>query len=232
MEEIQTIIKDKILIKIELELMSGMHIGTNDGIATIGAVDSITVRDPISNKTMIPGSSLKGKIRRLLLNKNGQKEVIGNWALERLFGVANNKENNAVIGRLQFADALLTDKSAEELKNKETDMEYTEIKFENKIDPITLQAMPRQIERAVRGSKYDVLITYTLQDLNEVEEDFKNLKDGLNLLKYDYIGGSGSRGYGKIKFNSIEIEAMKLKGENLLSDKEEKIKEMMKEILK
>ena len=31
----------------------------------------------------------------------------------------------------------------------------------------------------------------------------KLLAEGMKLLEYDYLGGSGSRGYGKVKFNDI-----------------------------
>ena len=39
----------------------------------------------------------------------------------------------------------------------------------------------------------------------QIEEDFKGNKNGLKLLEYDYIGGHGTRGYGKVKFNNVEV---------------------------
>ena len=32
------------------------------------------------------------------------------------------------------------------------------------------------------------------------------IRDGLTLLEYDYLGGNGSRGYGKIKFNDLTAD--------------------------
>ena len=229
MEE-KILIKDKIVIKAEVELLTGMHIGTNDGIATIGAVDSVVIRDPLTNSTMIPGSSFKGKMRRLLLNENGQEKINSVPSLERLFGSKQTKTDKR-LGRLQFCDAFLTDESKNELSKKQLDLPYTEIKFENSINPISLVANPRQIERAVKGSKYEVVINYTLQSEDEVIEDFKNIAKGFKLLQLDYIGGSGTRGYGRIRFNKIEIIPMKIKGENLISDKEEELKNIMKEVI-
>ena len=77
---------------------------------------------------------------------------------------------------------------------------YTEVKFENTIDRITAEANPRQIERAIRNSTFDFELIYEITDENEnqVEEDFKVIRDGLKLLELDYLGGSGSRGYGKV----------------------------------
>ena len=47
-------------------LESGLHIGGSSAFAAIGATDSPVIKDPISNLPIIPGSSLKGKIRALL----------------------------------------------------------------------------------------------------------------------------------------------------------------------
>ena len=32
------------------------------------------------------------------------------------------------------------------------------------------------------------------------------LAEGMKLLQYDYLGGSGSRGYGKVAFQNLEAE--------------------------
>ena len=207
-------IKDKFEISFTIELLSGMHIGTSDGIAIIGAVDSIVIRDPLTRKTMIPGSSLKGKMRSLLLrNTCDEKMKIENYpALGRLFGDKSVRE----YARLQFVDSLLSDDSMKKLENK-SDLQYSEIKFENTINPLTLEAKPRQIERALRGSEFDCKIIYTLSDENEVMEDFNNIKKGFILLENDYIGGSGSRGYGRIKIKNISVNAMNIT-ENLNVD--------------
>ena len=59
----------KLEIKGTIELVTGMHIGGSSAFAAIGAVDSPVVRDTLSDLPMIPGSSLKGKIRTLLAKK-------------------------------------------------------------------------------------------------------------------------------------------------------------------
>ena len=59
----------KILIKGELETVTGLHIGTGGAYSAIGAADSPVIRDVITGAPMIPGSSLKGKIRSLLARK-------------------------------------------------------------------------------------------------------------------------------------------------------------------
>ena len=59
----------KIEIKGKIKVKTGMHIGASEAFAAIGAIDSPVVRDKISNLPIIPGSSLKGKIRSLLAKK-------------------------------------------------------------------------------------------------------------------------------------------------------------------
>lgn len=56
----------KIKISGDIVVKTGMHIGGSSAFAAIGAVDSPVVRDVKSNLPMIPGSSLKGKMRSLL----------------------------------------------------------------------------------------------------------------------------------------------------------------------
>ena len=49
-----------------IEVMTGMHIGGSSAFAAIGAVDSPVIKDPLTGLPIIPGSSLKGKMRTLL----------------------------------------------------------------------------------------------------------------------------------------------------------------------
>lgn len=56
----------KIRINGDILVKTGMHIGGSSAFAAIGAVDSPIVRDVRSNLPLLPGSSLKGKMRSLL----------------------------------------------------------------------------------------------------------------------------------------------------------------------
>ena len=82
----------------------------------------------------------------------------------------------------------------------------TEVKFENSIQRTTAVANPRQIERVVRGAKFPMQLIYEVTDESEMVHDFEILKDGFQLLEYDYLGGSGSRGYGRVKIMDIHVE--------------------------
>ena len=49
-------------------------------------------------------------------------------------------------------------------------------------------------------------IIYEVDDTSRILSDLTLLVEGLRLLEYDYIGGSGSRGYGKVKFRDLHAD--------------------------
>ena len=213
----------KIKISGSIKAETGLHIGGGSAFAAIGAVDAPVIRDVCDNKPMIPGSSLKGKMRTLLA-----KQYAKGWSLpqehnedddkvRRLFGNTADKKNPKT-SRLLFGDCFLF--NAEELDD--FGISVTEVKFENTIVRKTAVANPRQIERAVRGTKYQLNLIYNVEtdNVEEIKEDFKTLANGFKLLEYDYLGGHGSRGYGQVK---IEIDGAEFVVENW-KNKDEKSK--------
>ena len=198
----------KIQITGDIELMTGMHIGGSDAFAAIGAVDSPVFRDARTNYPMLPGSSLKGKMRSLLAkayNETPVKHDDDAPRLLRLFGTA--KKGNVQGSRLLVSDMLITDQSKAALENQGISG-FTEVKFENTINRLTAVANPRQIERVIRGTVFALDMIYEVTDLEEMEEDFQTLAYGMRLLQYDYIGGHGSRGYGKVRFLHVLAECV------------------------
>jgi CRISPR-associated protein Csm3 len=198
----------KIVIKCKLNVLTGMHIGGSSAFSAIGAVDSPVIRDSLTGEPMLPGSSLKGKMRTLLAKALKNHFITQPCAedpeeLKRLFGSAgyNNKKENPKAARLQFADAFLI--NAESLKERSG---LTEVKFENTINRLTAIANPRQIERVVRGSEFGITLVYDMEEESELLTDFSNIAKGFKLLSMDYLGGHGSRGYGKVAFSDFQVE--------------------------
>ncbi|NJO73518.1 MAG: type III-A CRISPR-associated RAMP protein Csm3 [Leptolyngbyaceae cyanobacterium RM1_406_9] len=107
--------------------------------------------------------------------------------------------------RLIVRDCHLEPTSAEKLKRVDTGLYMTEWKFENGIDRITAAANPRQVERVPAGSAFKFELVYTIENEAQVIEDLKNLAIALAILEDDALGGHGSRGYGKIKFQQIQF---------------------------
>lgn len=197
----------KIEISTILETVTGMHIGGTNEFAAIGAIDSPVVRDSITRKPMIPGSSIKGKIRTLLSRQYSDSfmpvEIKNDPEIvKRLFGSSTDQKFRN--SRLQFADSILINEA--EIKNNGA-LRSTEVKFENTIGRLTAVANPRQIERVIPGCKFEIKIIYNIYSPEEIEDDFKAIADGFKLLEYDYLGGNGTRGYGKVKFSNMTVKS-------------------------
>ena len=66
------------------------------------------------------------------------------------------------------------------------------------------------------GTVFAIIIVYNELNEQETEEDLRALAEGMKLLQYDYLGGHGTRGYGRVNFKNIDIEIVNGKD----SDKE------------
>ena len=209
-------------IKAKLVLQTGLHIGAGDSEMHIGGIDNSVIKHPITQSPYIPGSSLKGKIRTLLEWRSGAvqsgpltlKDVSKNPEevknILRLFGISGDTKNSeqevAEIGvsRLAFWDCALNE--AWEKAIRDDNQLLTEAKSENTIDRITSTAgNPRQTERVPAGAEFDFKLM-----LRQFKGDKPELLDlvlkGLKLLELDSLGGSGSRGYGKVKFTELTVD--------------------------
>jgi len=194
-------IKKRVKVNFKIEVKTGLHIGGSKGIYGIGGVDSPVIKNPLNNEPIIPGSSIKGKVRMLLeVMKTSQEEIN---RINEAFGPKNAKENNPMT-RVIFRDLMLTKESREMLQDTLGEGFFTEIKAENTINRAQGKATaPRFIERVPAGTIFEG--EYIVQYLEEDKDDvYENLIDeGLKFLENNYLGGSGSRGYGKIKFTEI-----------------------------
>lgn len=193
-----------------ITLKSGMHIGASEAFAAIGAIDSPVAKDPLSGLPYIPGSSLKGKMRSLLAKAYNEKIKIrtrddDDERIKRLFGCSKDSDGYPQNSRLIFSDSVLS--NDEELQQKGL-ISLTEAKEENTINPLTSVANPRQIERVVKGAQFPLSLIYNVVDESTMLEDFETIANGLKLLTYDYIGGHGSRGYGRIEITEIDINCV------------------------
>lgn len=192
----------KILYTGTITLKTGLHIGGTNTALNIGGPDKFVVRNPLDKKPYIPGSSLKGKLRSLLELKYGQIGEDGGACQDpkscsgQLFGIAADKNNNkdTHASRLIVRDCKM--KNPDEFKN--TDLLYTESKTEANIDRITSAANPRTYERVPAGAKFELNMVLNVFDTDKEEELKKHLRKAIMLLEDDYLGGSGSRGYGQV----------------------------------
>ena len=111
-EPTKNAIRGKILIPGDLTIKTGMHIGGGSDYAPIGAVDSPFIRDSLTQEPIIPGSSLKGKIRTLLARYRSKKNIVNSIdedddVIKRLFGSTRPQ----TISRLQFQDLFISEET-------------------------------------------------------------------------------------------------------------------------
>ena len=207
--------KENIVIKGELVCETGLHIGGANDAINIGGADSIIIRDSVSDLPFIPGSSLKGKLRSLLelndkksiqsvLEKKGKSSTDEDSIAVKIFGISSDKKNNLKYPtRLIVRDSFPTEESIKLWEKQEEVVRGSELKWENTIDRITSRAIPRSLERIPKGSSF--IFEFIFSVYEEDENNLMGLFEAMRLLEDNYLGGSGSRGYGKVKFANISI---------------------------
>ncbi|MDR7432866.1 MAG: type III-A CRISPR-associated RAMP protein Csm3 [Armatimonadota bacterium] len=97
-------------------------------------------------------------------------------------------------------------------KEVDTDLPFSEVKVEVALDVITAASNPRQMERVPPGAIFEseVLFTVFRPDGQSIDGEMekKRLREviaAMRLLEDDYLGSSGTRGYGKVKFQKVQV---------------------------
>ena len=105
-------------------------------------------------------------------------------------------------GRLAFWDCSLDPAWVNDMDKR--NIPLTEVKMENTINRIAGTALnPRNTERVPAGARFDFRLTLKV---HEGDDLLDYLLQGLKLLEMTGIGGSGSRGYGKIAFEELALD--------------------------
>ena len=202
------------ILNLKVELLTGLYIGGNDNGFDIGGADTSVIKNPLTKEPYIPGSSLKGKLKVLLkyhedTEKKGQDLVFKNSAIATIFDGGNDE--NIQVTRAIFRDLLLTEKSKSELNKKLGEGVFTEIKAENSIHPIKGTAQsPRFIERVPAGAIFEGEIVLTVFEGDQEKVMMDKIKEALRLLEYNYLGGNGTRGYGRVKIDIDDFKEVAL----------------------
>jgi CRISPR-associated protein Csm3 len=216
----------KLIIEGRIACLTGLHIGTSKETLEIGGVDVPVVRNPVTREPYIPGSSIKGKLRALLekqqfavqtkeenyFGKNVDKTAHHecnefHCPVCRLYGASKGGPiNSSRPARVYVSDAELLNKDM--LEATDMGLYLTELKYENTLDRITSAASPRQIERVPRGAEFKLSLLYNQDEENKSDmfkRDIEAIFSNLLLLKDDALGGSVSRGYGRIDLVGLAV---------------------------
>ena len=211
----------KLLIEGKIKTITGLRIaGPTTGLK-IGGLDQPVIFDAFG-KPYIPGSSLKGKMRNLLerkldlienesIHQCKEKNKYEDCPVCKIWGILGNElkdENIVIITRLIVRDVPIDELSITEEMRRNMELTWTEVKMETAIDRIRGTALGkslRTIDRVPAGAEFSPMeIIYNVFD-DKDKEFLKYLFEAMALLEHDYLGGMGSRGYGKIKFKDLKI---------------------------
>ena len=199
---------------------TGLRIGgTKEGVIEPGGTENTVIRHPITSLPYIPGSSLKGKMRSLLetdssfsgaiIEADGKPCGCGKCLVCKAFG--SHGMRNKEITRILVRDCSLTEDSEKVLREaqEEKGLNFTEIKSENIIDRRTGVAADKGLrtqERVPAGTEFKMNITLKLFEGDDENKFLDVVKKGLALIQQDYLGSSGSRGYGQITIKDLTIK--------------------------
>jgi CRISPR-associated protein Csm3 len=223
----------KLILEGEMTCETGLHVGAGKGSLEIGGSDNPVVKDAFG-RPYVPGSSLRGKIRSLLeqtsglaipselvfLSRRKGQEVRIHQSdrpddeicllfgrnpgrMERVQG-ETLETSQATPARLAIYDAPLEAESITAQMRENLDDELTEVKSENAIDRITSQANPRTLERVPAGARFRIRMVLDLLCAEDAALP-PLVVQGLRLLEDDALGGGGSRGSGRVRFDNLKL---------------------------
>jgi len=89
--------------------------------------------------------------------------------------------------------------------------DFLEEKGENRIDRVTSAADPRQVVRVKPGVVFGGALRLLVFDIDKgyVKRNLEIVARGLKFVEETYLGASGSRGYGRVKFRKLNVGVAK-----------------------
>ncbi len=202
------------MIKGQIHCLTGMHIGGSAETIEIGGIDNPVIKHPVTKEPYVPGSSLKGKMRSQMEKIEGKmgNEPCGcgqdTCMVCRMFGPHKNSKHQLGPTRMLVRDAMLSEESRQDMMNAAREgKSYIEVKTENMIVRTTGVAKhPRMQERVPAGAKFDFEIVLQIFDIDNEKDIIDYAKKALKSVENTYLGGSGSRGYGQVKFINLTLD--------------------------
>lgn len=200
------------LIRGEIELVSGTRIGGSDDVLQIGGTDLTCIKDPVTGRPYVPGSSLKGKMRsglEKLLGKMKGREPCGcarsDCAVCRLFGPHKRADHALGPTRIIVRDAPLISE---------------EFAIENKTESVNRRDTgaaehPRTVERVAPGARFrleiavqefDIDKDFTYEDpdgkpVRGADALLEVVSHALSEMERIGIGAGTGKGYGQIRIH-------------------------------
>jgi len=162
-----------------------------------------------------------GDFENDVMNRCPVDDVFG-WAAAnflQILELVGNDANKAITIYSQLAstrilfDDFFPSQDYIEKASPKSIADFLEEKSENRIDRITSAADPRTIPRVKPGVEFEGCVTVLFFDIDKdhVKRYFETLIHGFKLVEDTYLGASGSRGYGRVKFRDCKLDLYKIK---------------------
>ena len=205
-------LEKRLILSGTIEAVTPLHIGSGRAEVDIGEVAMPILRAP-AGEPYIPGSSLKGRTRAELeriAREKGLKvctppnvaDMCGSKERSpddfciacKTFGTAALARGVSVASKVKFRDAYPTE-SVEEL------LERTGIAIDRRTGAVARGAL-YTIEAVPVGTQFKLEIVAE----NLMDEELRMLKAALRSVEDSALGGSTSRGFGKVKMNFTKLQ--------------------------
>lgn len=205
-------------VNAKLVCKTGLHIGGTEAGMGIGSAEGSVIKDA-RGAPYIPGSSLKGKMRSMLEYKYKRGEDgspcgcgldLDTCPVCTIFGPHRNVRHQLGPTRIIVRDAFLSEKSFKDWEAARSEgKDFTETKTETMIDRSTGMAYGKSLRRHERvnaGTEFQLSVTLRIFEEDNEARITELVKEGINLISKDYLGGSGTRGYGWVEVTDIEVK--------------------------
>jgi CRISPR-associated protein Csm3 len=204
-------LEKRIIISGVLETVTPLHVGSGRPEVELGGVELPVLTDP-EGRPYIPGSSLKGRVRteaEKIARQKGMyvckppkvEDMCGSSKRSldefciccRIFGTAGKAGGLSVASKVKFRDAY-------PLSKVETLLERTGIAIDREKGTVATGAL-YTIQAVPAGVKFSLEIVCE----NISEDELKLLKAALKSVEDSALGGSSSRGFGKVRISIDKV---------------------------
>jgi CRISPR-associated protein Csm3 len=215
--------QEVVKLAFRVTLAEGTRIGGSGGGLQIGEIvepNLMAIRNPANGEFYIPGSSLKGKLRSVLERELGKCEggspctcgEVGCMVCT-VFGAHLKAKPECAPTRIVVRDSPMSaDAKASFIEAQRTGKPTTEEKTENIINRKSGAAEhPRTGERVLADTTFDGEILLHIYEGDDAKKMTDFVRHGLGIIQEaSSIGASGSRGYGKVRFEDLKEETLKV----------------------
>lgn len=156
-----------------------------------------------------------------VVNKKADKNLLTSLGISNVFQLYSQLAQTRLLVDDIFPDVSYVKELVDKSFGKRIAIsDFLEEKSENRIDRVTSAADPRTVVRVKPGVVFSGTLRLLVFDIDRgfVKRNLLTLLNSMKLVEETYLGGSGSRGYGKVRFKKLRLSLIKTSTENMLEE--------------